>query len=126
MSEQKYYYVVLSNAVDGRDDEFNEWYTNRHVVDVLKVDGVVAAQRFQLAPEQRRDPPHPYRYLTIYEVQASAVRDVMDTLRRDSGTPAMPVSESFQRGHVALVFDPITPRRLASEVREVAGADRHG
>ena len=118
MNEKQYVYLVLSNAVEGRDDEFNDWYTNRHIVDVLKIDGVIAAQRFQLAPEQRRDPPFPYRYLTIYEVLASAARHVMDTLRRDSGSLVMPVSEAFQRDHVALVFDPITPRRLASDVRD--------
>ncbi|MFC4311990.1 hypothetical protein ACFPN2_23110 [Steroidobacter flavus] len=120
MSEQKYFYIVLSNAAEGCDDEFNDWYTNQHVVDVLKVDGVIAAQRFRLAPEQRRDPPFPYRYLTIYEVMAGAARHVMDTLRRDSGSMVMPVSDTFQRDHVALVFDPITPRRLASDVRGAA------
>ena len=36
----KYTFVVLTNAVDGKDDTFNEWYTNTHLGDVLAVPGV--------------------------------------------------------------------------------------
>jgi hypothetical protein len=40
--------VVMSDALDNRDDEFNNWYDNIHLKDVLAVDGIVAAQRFKL------------------------------------------------------------------------------
>lgn len=59
----KHMLVVLSNAVEGRDDEFNDWYTNRHLDDVLQLEGMVAAQRFEL--DSGEDGPH--RYLAIYE-----------------------------------------------------------
>ena len=40
--------LVFSNAVEGKDDEFNDWYTNVHLSDMLAADGFVTAQRFQL------------------------------------------------------------------------------
>ena len=45
----KYLLISLSNAVEGKEDEFNDWYTNRHMLDLLAVDGFVAAQRFRRA-----------------------------------------------------------------------------
>ena len=35
--------IVLSNASEGKDVEYNEWYTGTHLADVLKTDGFSAA-----------------------------------------------------------------------------------
>ena len=43
----RYNLIVLTNPVDGREDEYNDWYTNVHLDDVLKIPGVVGAQRFR-------------------------------------------------------------------------------
>lgn len=40
---------VHSNPVPGREDEYNDWYTNQHLSDVLASPGFVAAQRFEVA-----------------------------------------------------------------------------
>lgn len=62
--------LVLTDAVDGREDEYNEWYTNRHVPDVLGLDGFVSGQRFRL--EQPKpgsgEPAPPHQYLSVFEV----------------------------------------------------------
>ena len=34
----KLWLVVLTNPVEGREDEYNEWYSGRHLEDVLAVD----------------------------------------------------------------------------------------
>ena len=115
----KYTYITLSNAADDRHDEFNEWYTNVHIVDVVnQVPGVVSAQRFQLAPVQRREPPHPWRYLAIYQIDTEDLQATMRSLQELSGSPAMPVSDSFDPKHLALVFEAISPA-----VRNPAVAD---
>ncbi len=45
--------LVLSNAKDGREAEFNDWY-DAHMRDTIdKLDGFAAAQRFELAPLRR-------------------------------------------------------------------------
>ena len=60
--------LVLSNAKDGREDEFNAWY-DVHMRETLdKLDGFAAAQRFELARIEGA-PSVPYRYLVLYEIE---------------------------------------------------------
>jgi hypothetical protein len=61
----KHLYLVFTNAVDGHDDELNEWYVSRHFVDILGLDGLSAAQRFRT---EGAEPDVPFRYLVVYEV----------------------------------------------------------
>src|SRR4051812_23391228 len=60
--------LVLSNAKDGREDEFNTWYEVHMRETIDKLDGFAAAQRFQLA-QLEGAPRVPYRYLVIYEIE---------------------------------------------------------
>ena len=62
---EKHLYVVFTNAVDGMEDEFNDWYTNRHIVDLVALDGFESAQRYEL---DAVPPEIPWRYLCIYEI----------------------------------------------------------
>jgi hypothetical protein len=31
---ERYTFLVLTNAVEGTDDEFNDWYNNQHLKDL--------------------------------------------------------------------------------------------
>lgn len=79
-------FLVFSNAADGRDEEFNEWYDEVHLSDVRAVPGITAAQRYDLAdftPDGVEDAPPPaHRYLAVYELD---------------GTPESVFSEFFAR-----------------------------
>ena len=83
-----YSFLVLSNAVDGRDDEYNDWYTNRHLPDVAATPGFVSATRFRLADAQRSAPPYGYHYMAIYTpnpVDLTSVKDmraIAETIER--------------------------------------------
>ncbi len=61
--------LVLTNPVEGREETFNDWYTNTHLKDVLAVPGIVSAQRFKLAGTQLAPAPHPWSYLALYDVE---------------------------------------------------------
>lgn len=69
----KYIQIVFSNPLAGRDDEFNDWYENVHIPDLLSIPGMVSAQRYQLKDAEiyHMDggavPGH--RYAIIYEMQ---------------------------------------------------------
>ena len=62
----KIVFVVESNCTDpAREDEFNEWYNNIHVPDMLEAPGVVQGTRYE-----RMDPSEGQsRYLAIYEIE---------------------------------------------------------
>ncbi len=65
--------LVFSNAVEGRDDEFNDWYDNVHVPDLLGIPGVLSAQRYDLLEtainKNPAMPPPAHRYLCVYEME---------------------------------------------------------
>ena len=42
----KYLYVVRLDANPENDKQFNEWYNNEHIPALLKVPGVISANRF--------------------------------------------------------------------------------
>ena len=65
--------VVFSNPAEGKDDEFNEWYDNVHIPELLAVPGMLSAQRYALHDakiyrmEGGKPPEH--RYCLIYEME---------------------------------------------------------
>jgi hypothetical protein len=47
--KKKYTLVVLTNAVEGKEAEFNEWYSKTHLKDVIAIPGFKSAQRFKIS-----------------------------------------------------------------------------
>ncbi len=106
-------FVVFTNPTEGREDDYNDWYDNTHLSDVLKVEGFVAAQRFKLADT---DAPQefPHRYMALYEVETDDLAKVAQALSEAGESGEMFISESLDRpAAVAKYFTPITDRRTA-------------
>lgn len=101
----KHLLVVLTNAAEGKDDEFNRWYDDVHLGDVLNTDGFVGAQRFAL---ESLGGESPHRYLALYEIETEDVDATLKGLTESSGT--MEISDAMTDA-VALVASPITERR---------------
>jgi len=75
---KRHLYLVFTNAVDGAEEELNDWYTNRHFVDMLQLDGFEAAQRFEIDGDVAE---LPFRYLVIYEVPEDKLEQAKQSLR---------------------------------------------
>jgi hypothetical protein len=104
--------VVGSNpAAPEQEAEFNRWYVEDHLDDVLAVAGFNAARRYTLSPVRPMadTEPSPYGYLAVYEVEADdlavAGRDLQAAL--DSG--AIPISETFDLGGFSVDFYELMP-----------------
>jgi len=82
--------VVLSNPAPGREDEFNAWYTDRHLRDVLDVPGYLAAQRFRTVQADGAAPA--WAYAALYEVDAARHADAVAEVARRTNTELMPIS----------------------------------
>ncbi|GEM31280.1 hypothetical protein NN3_22870 [Nocardia neocaledoniensis NBRC 108232] len=107
----RYQYAVLTNPVEGREDEFNEWYTNTHVRDVLRIPGFVSAQRFELSSDgQRAAGPHPWRYFALYEIETDDLPAVLDELARRYDTADMVMSSALAPERLGLIYEAITER----------------
>jgi hypothetical protein len=46
--KHRYVMLVFANPIPGREAEFNDWYTNTHMGDLVQLQGWMGAQRFRL------------------------------------------------------------------------------
>ena len=92
----RYKLLATTSAKAGRDEEFNAWYDDRHMPDVLAVPGFVSAERFI---SMTNEGP---KYLAIYEVETDDIAATMAEFGRRPGTDLMPVSDSldFSAGQI--------------------------
>jgi hypothetical protein len=68
--------IVYQNPVAGRQDAYDDWYTNIHIRDAMRLDGAIATQRFIVSDEQpvldgKRVAPKHWAH-TIYEWESAA------------------------------------------------------
>ena len=124
-------YIVQSNALPGREDEFNDWYTRRHLPEMLTVPGFASAQRFVASPIRRSPATPPYRYscLAIYEVTGDP-RLAFAALARARAAGAVTRSPAISGDLTAYLFEPVTTRLVAPAVpglpAAVAAAETSG
>ena len=104
--------VVMTNPLDNRHDEFNDWYSHIHIRDVMRAPASIAAQRFVLSADQLPagggvERSHA-QYLAIYETY-----DIkkLTYAHRHVFTPAMLVSDSIELSHEGYYFHPLASRQ---------------
>jgi len=103
----RYVFVVHSNAVEGRDDEFNAWYSGPHLEDLRRLPGVVGARRFRLAEAQIRDEPPRHRYLAIYEIETDDPQTFTRELLARAGTELLATSPTLAPDASAFLWESI-------------------
>ena len=64
-------YIVFGNPLTPEQDaEFNEWYDETHIPDVLKLPGVLSAQRYKVRQLDRdAGTPPRFSYMVVYEIE---------------------------------------------------------
>jgi hypothetical protein len=96
--------VVYTNPVAGREDEYNAWYDGRHLDDLRRMPGVVAARRFDLYPQQLAEQPQTHRYLALYELEIADIQVFFDEMNRRSNTDLMPISVALADDALATLW----------------------
>ena len=74
----KHVILVLTEPTAGREDEYNDYYENQHLDEVLQTTGWKNAQRFRLVDEQGMRCPH--GYLAMYETEADDAPEILEKL----------------------------------------------
>ena len=104
----KYKLVVMSGPKAGCEDEYNDWYNNQHLADVVSVPGFRSAQRFKLTDAMGFE--HRHGYMAIYEIESDDPKAVLAEMFKRSGTPAMVLSESLDLEKAVVgLFEPCSP-----------------
>ena len=107
MEKNRTLYLVFGNPAEGREDEFNEWYDNVHVPEVLATPGMLTAQRFELRDTElsRAEgvPAPTHRYLTVYEMEGD-VDATMAKIGEAVLSGEMKMSDALDMGGVVMSF----------------------
>lgn len=99
--------LAMTNAAEGQEDEYNAWYNNQHVPDVLAIPGIKSVRRFRLSDKSRGEVP--YQFLAVYEVEVDDITEVQNEIVRRAGTELMPRSPLMQADRLFLDYELIEP-----------------
>lgn len=103
----KHIVIVLTEPTEGREAEYNDYYENLHLEEVLATTLMSSAQRFKLSDEQGAQCPLPY--LALYEVEADDPKDVLTNLNASRSQRVQ--SDALNKRTAGVwVFSPIGPR----------------
>jgi hypothetical protein len=98
----KYAMVVQSQAKEGRDDEYNEWYDTIHFGDICALPGVQSGRRFEL--EMAPIGPAGKRYLAIFEIETDDLQGFMAEMGKRASDGTMRQSDALDTDAVAMWF----------------------
>jgi len=109
--------LVLTNAAPGADDEFNTWYDDTHLVDVLEHGPFTGARRFRLADDAAEAP---YRYLAVYDIEEGKRQEAQEFIlfsrsEREEAlaagrAPLVPLSPTLADERIGWFFTEISAR----------------
>lgn len=101
------YMLVFTNPLPNKEDEFNTWYTNIHMPEILATDGFLAAQRFKLDDVQQMPEQQQHKYLAIYELDTDRTREALENVVKAGPTMTMEPVIDLQTARVH-VFETLT------------------
>ncbi len=103
----KHLVLIFSNPTKGEEAEFNRWYEDLHLDEILATTDWEGAQRFKLTDEQWAKSAH--NYLALYEVEADDPDDILGKLNETRSKRQQ--STAFNKETAAIwVFSQIGPR----------------
>lgn len=101
----RFSFVVYSNPAEGREQEYNDWYSNQHLKDLLAIPGVISARRFKLSGTQIRDAAQTYQYLAIYDIEADDVQSFIKELMLRTASGAIVRSTAMSNDVLPLFWE---------------------
>jgi hypothetical protein len=110
----RHLFVVNTNPAEGHEQEYNDWYSNRHLADLLQMPGVVSARRFVIADTQMSEVPRPFKYLALYEVETDNLEGFIKLMSSRSGTELMPISTALSTTTSAILWKELTGEKATA------------
>jgi hypothetical protein len=113
--KQKYYFMVYSNPVPGKEDVYLKWYEGQHIHDLLRIPGFVAAQYFKLSDTQF-DGKQPQRYMMIWEIETDNLPGVFADVNARLKDGRTVFTDAFAPDYNSITMLPITKRVTTEEI----------
>lgn len=96
-----YKLVIMSNPVEGREDEYNDWYQNIHLGQLVALPGFKSARRYRRAGTLGEGQTHPY--MAIYEIETDDIDSVLDGLRAAAESKQLTMSDTLDLANIYAV-----------------------
>jgi len=104
---RKFRMLVFSDPLKGGESDYNDWYSGRHLADIVAMRGFTGAQRFKLQSVPLGECTN--RYLAIYDMETDDPDAVVADMFSLRDTAAMPMSPAFDMSSVKVfVFEVLT------------------
>ena len=85
----RHIFLAFTNAVAGRDDEFNEWQDTVHLPDGLSQSEYKSVRRFKLADAQFQPGEQQHRYLNVWEIETDDIAaTIAETVKHNQASSA--------------------------------------
>lgn len=100
----RHHFMVLSAAQPGQEAAFEAWYDQQHIVDLVKVPGVISAQRFHISSQSGQPEVPKWTCVAIYELECDDPEEVIARIISLSGSDAMPSTETLDKPSVIRII----------------------
>ncbi len=104
---ENYMMVVFTNPIDNRDDEFNKWYDEQHLDDLLAMPGMKTAQRYRLTIGSG------WKYMAIYDVETDDLDGLMVEMFRRVKDNEIIMSPAFNENYMLVAGNEIGNRHYS-------------
>jgi hypothetical protein len=102
---KKYKMVVFTNAVEGKDKEFNDWYQNTHLKQIVSIKSFAQAQRFRFQTSIIPGAPDPARYMAIYDIETDDINAALGAMGELAASGRMPLPDSMVPPTIGAVYE---------------------
>lgn len=106
-----YVLVVYSNPAPGREQEYNDWYNDQHLRDVLAQPGYVSARRYKLT-EFKLDAAMPdvsHQYVAFYFMRTDNPEKALDDMKTRVETGVIGLTDAMQPDFLAYCYEAASP-----------------
>ena len=99
--------IVTSTFAPGREDEYNDWYDNVHLPEVVALPGFVAATRYKVSDAQMVPGTDALPYCAVYELDSDDLGATVAGLGAAAGAGKLHMSDAITQaaGSIMVVYE---------------------
>lgn len=106
-----YVLTVYSNPVEGREDEYNDWYNNQHLKDVLAQPGYMTAQRYKLTGHKLDEamPDIAHQYVAFYFMETDDPETALNDMKKRVEAGIIGLTDAMAPDFLAYCYEAASP-----------------
>jgi len=107
----EYVLVVYSRPAAGREEEYNDWYNNQHLKDVLAQPGYISARRYKLTKFKLDDamPDASHPYVAFYHMETDDPEQTLNDMKQRVEAGVIGLTEAMGPDFLAYCYEAASP-----------------